>query len=111
MDLYKLQKISASNSKPFYIINQVFSKFSQIVFCTSAICCYKKSAALSAVSVNGIVNISKLPFLSSKCLFGFFPQLSYFSGLSHLLTGLELNGFCPDPLTGPRSRQRAPRWV
>ena len=127
MDLYELQKISTSNSNHFLIINQVFQKVSQIVFCTSAVRgnetsavrCFEMSAvrvseisaALSAVSVNEIFKFLKVSFLSSKCLFRIFPRSTDFAGLSLFLSGLESNGLRPDPLAGPRSCQRAPRWI
>jgi hypothetical protein len=127
MDLYKLQKISTSNSKLSYNkpgISKNFHRLSLVrlpyVFNkTSAVRCLEMSAvrvseisaALSAVGVNKIYNILKVSVLSSKCLFWFFPRSTDFSGLSLLLSGLKSNGFRPDPLAGPRSCQRAPRWI
>ena len=64
MDLYKLQKISTSNSNHFLNVNQVFQKiFTTLSFVrlpyvfneTSAIRVSEISAALSAVSVNKIL--------------------------------------------------------
>ncbi len=56
-------------------------------------------------------SIFRVSFLSSKCLFRFFPRSTDFPRFLLLLPGLESNGFRPDPLAGPRSCQRAPRWI
>ena len=129
MDLYKLRKNFYIKFKfSFLIWTRFFKKFSQIVFRTSAVrgneiflpYVFKKlsavrvseiSTALSAVGVNEIFSILKVSVLSSKCLFRIFPRSTDFPGLSFLFTGLESNGLRPDPLAGPRSCQRAPRWI
>ena len=127
MDLYKLQKISTSNSKLFLIINQVFQKISQIVFSTSAVRCnehicrtlFRNVCRTCFRTICGAIcrqckqnfTVLKVSFLSSKCLFRIFPRSTDFAGLSLLLPGLKSNGLRPDPLAGPRSCQRAPRWI
>ena len=81
MDLYKLQKISTSNSNHFLNINQVFQKI--FTDCLSYVCrtCFNEtsavrvseiSAALSAVSVHDISQFQKCLFFLQSVYFGFF---------------------------------------
>jgi len=78
MDLYKLQKISTSNSKSFSFKNQVFFKiFPKLSFAhlpyivtkTSAIHCLEISAMLTAGSVHEISTfLSVFPFFKVSIL-------------------------------------------
>ena len=122
-----LQKFLHQIQIQFLNINQVVQKISQIVFSTSAVRCnehicrtlFQNVCRTCFRNICGAIcrqckqhfNRLKVPFLSSKCLFRFFPRSTDFPGLSLLLPGLESNGFRPDPLAGPRSCQRAPRWI
>jgi hypothetical protein len=81
MDLYKLQKISTSNSNHFLNINQVFHKFfttlsfvhlPYVVMKHLPYVVLKLSAALSAVSVHDNSQFQKCLFFLQSVYFGFF---------------------------------------
>ena len=129
MDLYNASKIFYIKFEfRFLNINQVFQKFSQIclsyICCTcfnetSAVRCFKIVCRTCFRNICGAIcrqckrnfKVLRVSFLSSKCLFRIFPRSTDFPCLSLLLAGLESNCLRPDPLAGPRSCQRAPRWI
>ena len=120
MDLYNASKISIHQIQiQFLNINQEFSKF--FTDCLSYVCrtCLTKHLPYVFRNVCSAIchqckwffTVFKVSFLSSKCLSWFFSRSTDFPGRSFLFTGLESNGLRPDPLAGPRSCQRAPRWI
>ncbi len=120
MDLYNASKISIHQIQiQFLNINQEFQKiftdclFVRLPYVVMKHLPYVVSKCLRRYlpSVHVKFQHFKVSFLSSKCLFWFFPRSADFAGLSFFLPGLKSNGLRPDPLAGPRSCQRTPRWI
>jgi hypothetical protein len=120
LDLYNASKISIHQIQiQFLNINQEFQKFFtdclfvRLPYVIMKHLPYVVSKCLRRYLPSVYMNFQhfKVSFLSSKCLFRFFPRSTDFPSLPLLLAGHESNGLCPDPLAGPRSCQRAPRWV
>ncbi len=120
MDLYNASKFSTSNSNHFLNINQEFQKFfHRLSFVRLPYVVTKRICPTLFRNVCGAIcrqckqnlKVLKVSFLSSKCLFWIFPRSTDFPSFSLFLPGLEPNGLRPDPLAGPRSCQRAPRWI
>jgi hypothetical protein len=112
MDLYNASKISTHQIQILFLyINQEFSKIFTNCLFVHLLYVVKKCLRRYLPSVYVKFQHFKVSFLSSKCLFRIFPRSTDFSGLSLFLPGLESNGLRPDPLAGPRSCQRAPRWI